>query len=355
MKICFLSKDYSYNGGGERMLCNLANEFSHTCDVTVVSFDFSGKKSIYKLNSEISFIDAKIKRRKINFFTKFDYIKYIKSHSDFFDSFDVVVGVGIICNLVLSYCGPKLKARTVGWEHFCYDGTPFYQKILRRFIFKSLNQVVILTNKDLEKYKKINPNTTVIYNFTNMEFRKPPVLTNKQFLFVGRLSGQKGFSDLCSIIKRFCKINDDWNFRIIGNGEYKTDFEKFIKSENLGNRINWSLVSDDIQTEMENSSCLLMTSNFEGLPMVLIEAGLCALPAISYDTPTGPSDIISNLKSGFIVPLHNQKLFVERMSQFVNDFELQQKLSYGAKIESEKFNKQNILSQWKEVLKKCER
>ena len=51
MKICFLSKDYSYNGGGERMLCNLANELSRFCNVTIVSFDFSEKKSIYKLNS----------------------------------------------------------------------------------------------------------------------------------------------------------------------------------------------------------------------------------------------------------------------------------------------------------------
>ena len=69
MKICFLSKDYSYNGGGERMLCNLANELSRFCNVTIVSFDFSEKKSIYKLNSEIGFIDAKIQRRRINFFT----------------------------------------------------------------------------------------------------------------------------------------------------------------------------------------------------------------------------------------------------------------------------------------------
>lgn len=351
MKICFLSKDYSYNGGGERMLCNLANELSRFCNVTIVSFDFSEKKSIYKLNSEIGFIDAKIQRRRINFFTKFDYVKYIKKHSDFFDSFDFIIGVGIICNLVLSYCSPKLKAKTVGWEHFCYDGTPFYQKVLRKILFKKLSQVVILTNRDLEKYKKINRNTNVIYNFTNMEFRKSPNFQNKQFLFVGRLSRQKGFSDLCKIIKKFCKINDKWKFRIIGNGEYKTGFEKFIKSENLENRINCSLVSDDIQTEMENSSCVLMTSNFEGLPMVLIEAAVCALPAISYDTPTGPSDIISNSKDGFIVPLRNQKFFIERMLQFASNVELQQKLSAGAKLESEKFCKKNIICQWKEILK----
>ena len=97
MKICFLSKDYSYNGGGERMLCNLANELSRFCNVTIVSFDFFEKKSIYKLNSEIRFIDAKIQRRRINFFTKFDYVKYIKTHSDFFDSLELELSVTLCC------------------------------------------------------------------------------------------------------------------------------------------------------------------------------------------------------------------------------------------------------------------
>ncbi len=332
------------------MLCNLANELSCSYDITIVSFDSSQKSTIYMLDSKIDFIEAKILRRKINFFTKFDYIKYIKNHADFFDSFDVIIGVGIICNLVLSYCSPKLKAKTIGWEHFCYDGTPFYQKILRKLLFKNLSQVVILTNKDFEKYKQLNLNTKTIYNFTNMEFRKTPELHNKRFLFVGRLSKQKGFFDFCKVIKKFCKMNSDWNFRVIGNGEYKNDFEKFIKSENLESRINWSLISNDIQTEIENSACLLMTSNFEGLPMVLIEASECALPAISYDTTTGPSDIIADSKSGFIVPIHDQELFIERMKQFLSDFELQQKLSIGAKKESKKFCKQNILRQWIEIL-----
>lgn len=49
MKICFLSKDYSYNGGGERMLCNLANELSCFCKVAVVSFDFSEKNQFTNL------------------------------------------------------------------------------------------------------------------------------------------------------------------------------------------------------------------------------------------------------------------------------------------------------------------
>ena len=84
--------------------------------------------------------------------------------------------------------------------------------------------------------------------------------------------------------------------------------------------------------------------------MVLIEASECALPAISYDTTTGPSDIIADSKSGFIVPIHDQELFIERMKQFLSDFELQQKLSIGAKKESKKFCKQNILRQWIEIL-----
>lgn len=351
MKICFLSKDYSYNGGGERMLCNLANELAKANEVTVISFDFSEKEAIYKLDAKIRFVACEIKRKKVNFLTKFDYIKYIKYNINFFNSFDAVIGVGIICNLVLAYYAPEIKCKTIAWEHFCYDGTPLYQKILRRFLFKRLSSVVILTNTDLPKYQKLNQKTQVIYNFTNMCFRKNPNPDSKQFLFVGRLSAQKGFFDLLKIIKNFCKINSDWTFRIIGNGEYKEKLEKFIDKERIKSRISWALVSQDVQSEMEDSACLILTSNYEGLPMVLIEAAVCALPSISYDTPTGPADIIADGKNGFLVPLHNYTVFLEKMKNISSDLNLRKQLSENAKEQSKKFNKNTILSKWNELLK----
>ncbi len=352
MKICFISKDYSYNGGGERMLCNLANEFVATNDVTTVSFDFSEKKPLYALDSKIKFVNCEIKRRKINFFTKYDYIKYIKNHIDFFNSFDAVIGVGIICNLVLAYCAPKMKCKTIGWEHFCYSGTPLYQKFLRKLLFKKLSFVVILTNTDLSKYQKLNQKTQVIYNFTNMTFRKNPNLKSKQFLFVGRLSDQKGFFDLLKIIKDFCRINSDWTFRIIGNGEYKEKLEKFITEEKMQNRVKWSLVSQDVQFEMENSACQILTSNYEGLPMVLIEAQTCGLPIVSFDTETGPKEIVEDGKTGFIIKNNDRKSFIDVMLKISEDKIDLNAFSHAATEHSKIFSKESILPQWEKLLSK---
>lgn len=347
MNICFLAKDYSFNGGGERMLCNLANNLGNDYEVTVVSLDKSDKSSIYILDSSIRYVNANIKRRKINFFTKFDYVKYLLYNKSFFDNFDVIIGVGIICNLVLAFCAPKLKSITIGWEHFCYDGTPLYQRVLRKFWFKRLTKVVVLTKKDLPKYLKINPNSIVIYNFTDMQFRKMPALDSKRFLFIGRLSKQKGFLNFLRIVKLFCDINSDWNFKIIGKGPYQKKLFDFISAEKLEHRIIYQEESCDIQAEMESSSCLLLTSKWEGLPMVLIEALTCGLPAISFDTITGPSDIINDGNTGFIVENYDMIQFVNRMLLFVSDKEKIWSFSKQSILESALFSIKVQLPQWK--------
>lgn len=351
MKICFLSKDYSYNGGGERMLSNLANELCRRGhEISVASFDTPMGKPLYPLDDSVEFECAEIKKRKPNILTKVDYVRYVLKNKSCFDNFDAIIGVGIICNLVLAFCSPKLCTKTIAWEHFCHKGTPFYQKILRAILFNRLDTVVILTERDIKKYKRHNKNTFVIKNFSQMCFRRNPNLEEKKFIFVGRLSKrQKGFLDFLDIIKAFCKKNSEWRFEIIGSGECEKALEKLMAQKEFDARITRKKYCADIQTEMENSSCILMTSRLEGLPMALIEACVCGLPAISYDTQTGPAEIIADGKSGFIV--NGKKAFVKKMLEFASDENLQKQLSGGALEESRKFSPEKILLQWEDALK----
>lgn len=342
MKILFLSKDLSFNGGGERMLVNLANRLCEYHDITILSLDFSKHVSIFEINPAIKILNANISRRKINFFTKFDYIRYIKNSSLITNEFDCVIGVGIICNLVLSITASYFKGECVAWEHFCYDGTPLYQKILRKIYFKNLDKVIILTKKDLPKYKKLSKNVDVIYNFTEMKFRKESENQNT-FLFIGRLSNQKGIKYLLKILKLYYSKNGQYSFKIIGSGPYKNKLENFIEKHGLQKKVTIELVSNDVQTELEKSACLVMTSVAEGLPMVLIEALMCHIPAISFDTVTGPSDIIEDKKTGIIVPCYNVQLFTEKLLSF-------DRKTFNFENQIKKFAADVIVDKWLEIL-----
>ena len=353
MKILFLSKDFSFNGGGERMLCNLANELASNHEITVISFDKSDREILFVLKENIKFIKADIQSRKINFFTKFDYIAYLRNNKTELNGFDVVVGVGIVCNLILAAISSKISATCIAWEHCSYRGIPFWQQMLRRILFPKVNKVVCLTYEDLPRYKKINPNSSVIYNFTCMTFRVAPMLENKRFIYVGRLSHLKGFDYLLNCMGEFIKRNIEWSFEIIGDGEYADKLNAFMKLPEAKNRIRYIKSSSEVQKELEQSSCMIMMSRHEGLPMVLIEAQVCGLPVISFDTETGPNEIIVDNKSGFLIQKNDEEKFIEKMLRIANEEELLESFSGEAILQSKKFSKDAIIPQWEDLLSNC--
>jgi glycosyltransferase involved in cell wall biosynthesis len=80
----------------------------------------------------------------------------------------------------------------------------------------------------------------------------------------------------------------------------------------------------------------------EGLPTVLIEAMFCGNVLISYDCPTGPSEII-NEKNGFLIKMHDLETFTKKLNQLVNDAVALENLMISSVKESENWRKEKIL------------
>ena len=89
-----------------------------------------------------------------------------------------------------------------------------------------------------------------------------------------------------------------------------------------------------------------MTSLYEGLPMVLIEAKSCGLPIVSFNCPEGPADIIRNEEDGFLIEPENVDLFVDRLTKLMNDSYLRSKFSQMAQKNSLEYSSANILLKW---------
>jgi glycosyltransferase involved in cell wall biosynthesis len=209
---------------------------------------------------------------------------------------------------------------------------------------------VILTSQDLHKFKKINKNVIVINNFiVSRDSKVAKLYKNRKFIFVGRMEKQKGIDYLLKIIKRYYEISDSpWKCRIIGDGSYRNWLMSFIQHNNI-NHIEILPNTFDIEQEYRNASCLLLTSRFEGFPMVLLEASSFGLPIISFDCQTGPSEIIQDGFNGFLVPLYNINIFVERMIKLQNDYEIFEQFSKNIYETSEKYMLNNIVPKWIDV------
>ena len=185
---------------------------------------------------------------------------------------------------------------------------------------KNFDKLVVLTKADLKEWESITNNVQQIYNFSPFKSSDKSTLDKKRIISVGRLEPQKGF-DL--LIKAFSKVNKEdlkgYTFHIFGDGEDKEALLKLISNFKLKNFIFLEGISKNIQEEMYNSSMYIMTSRYEGFPMVLLEALSVGLPIISYNCPSGPAEIIENNDCGFLVEFNNTEQLVARTIELINN------------------------------------
>lgn len=145
----------------------------------------------------------------------------------------------------------------------------------------------------------------VIYNpvhESNATISRPVEL---KLLYVGRVhfEDQKQLKDLFDALK---SVKRSWSLDIIGDGTDRGICEEYIKSIGISEKITWhgwkSNPWDYIESELYGVSCLVLTSNHEGLPLVLLEAMARGIYCISSDCVSGPSEIIKEGINGELYP-----------------------------------------------------
>lgn len=237
-----------------------------------------------------------------------------------------------------------LLARKTGW---LWNLIGNYRNKQLELQIKGFDKLVVLTKGDLLEWQQITNNVKQIYNFSPFKSNLKSPLDKKRIISVGRLEPQKGF-DL--LIEAFSNINRDdlngYSFHIYGDGEDKKALLELIIDKQLNNFIFLEGVSKNIQEEMYNSSIYIMTSRYEGFPMVLLEALSVGLPIISYDCPTGPAEIIENNDVGFLVEFNNAKQLVEKTVELVNNEKVRLEKGQFAYNKNKKFDKVAIMKEW---------
>ncbi len=148
--------------------------------------------------------------------------------------------------------------------------------------------------------------------------------------------------------------NDDnltqWQLIIVGDGVLKKELESKIKALNLQESVILKPFTKQIEKEYLSASIYAMSSHFEGFPMVLLESASYGLAPISFDIKTGPSDIIADEKSGFLVVDNDLQSYANKLMLLMRDENLRENFGTKAKqLVSEKFSQKNVLELWQKL------
>ncbi len=225
--------------------------------------------------------------------------RYIRSVDD-----GVLVGTRAGLNLAIARLAPP-SVVAVGQEHLNFTKYKPGLKQAYRELYPRLEAYSTLTERDATAFRELLDGSANVVCIPN---GIPPVggprsdNSSRIVVAAGRLTPQKGFDRLLPAWAKVQEKHPDWQLQIYGGGKLKSKLEK--KIDELGIRDSAHLMgyTDQLPEEMAKAAFYVMSSRFEGFPMVLLEAMATGLPVVSFDCPNGPSDAISEGENGFLVP-----------------------------------------------------
>ncbi|MHC5247724.1 glycosyltransferase [Enterococcus sp. LJL90] len=332
MKILFCQTQFKM-GGQQKVLLTIAKELSKNYEVQVYYenydfFDLSGLNTIRP--SKITqlknlILTVIVALSKLNFKKKvvaddwhFRNLKSTLTGKDY----DVV----ILLNPYILFVN-KLKneiittKKIVCWTHNLYENyvdDRFKNQKLELFTnMAAADQIISLEKYTASKWKSINPSTLIIHNPVTIDNDgKISSLESKVVSFVGRIHiDSKGIDYLCNVAKF---LDEGIIINVAGSGDAKNEkkFLELIKDNKLENKIFWkkALKEEQLKEHYRNSSIFLMTSRYEGFPLVAAEAMSFGLPIVAFDIPS-LREVTDDGKYGKLIDFGD----VESMAAWINN------------------------------------
>lgn len=355
MRILLTIGDISITGGAERVVVNLANALSQNGhSVTLLSFFKSHNSLPYEIDSKINLIfwhsigEAEHNAKFASFFKKI----YLKNFYKFFLSLSVQKRFAdmdsvIVSDFIFTPFFKNKRTKFIKWIHLNF--TRFNKRN------KAFDSLVVLSNKQLALWQKHHKSVFVIPHFLPEIPIEIANLESKLVLSMGRMSGdnQKGFLRLLDIWSKIqaCEESNGWKLVIVGEGELKEKIESKIKALNLQASVILKPFTKDTKAEYLQASIYAMASHFEGFGMVLAESASFGLPAVAFDVPTGPSEIIDSNLSGFLVEDNDLEAFANALNKLMRDKNLRESMGKNAKLKMQNtFSKEKIIKLWENLL-----
>jgi len=219
---------------------------------------------------------------------------------------------------------------------------------LKRLIVNRYKKFVVLNKSEVDYYP-LN-NITVIPNFIdNSDYNYSKNDKKNIIISAGRISREKQFDHLIDIWSMIAPKHNQWEVHLYGDGPIEILREK-IDAKGLQNSFKIFPSTTQIKDKMQEASIFALVSATESFSMVLLEAMNAKLPIVSYDSPNGPKNIVTDKKDGFIIPLNDKVAFAEKLELLIDDAFLRENFINNQKVKLDMFSKKRVMNQWNDLI-----
>lgn len=339
-------------GGAERVIAQLSNYLiKKKTDCTIITTDKS--EVFYDLDRKIKLIPVgrKSKNKIFDRIICYTIIRKIVIKERPYVVLTMPEDTGIYAILALVGTGIPVfvSERNNPWKMPDVNITRFLRHLAYPFakcIIFQTETAKSFFSKNIQKKGIVLPNpvdaTRIPEKYTGV---RKKIITG-----VGRLSGQKNFKLLIDAFNIFLQKNADYVLHIYGEGDLRKELEEYIKNLGLENKVALLGRKQNILEIINSSACFVLSSDYEGMPNVLLESMCMGMPVVSTDCPSGgPRSLIKDGYNGFLVPVNDKYKMAEAIEKMSCE-EIANKCAANAYLLRAKMTDKKIFEKWEKEL-----
>jgi glycosyltransferase involved in cell wall biosynthesis len=364
VKILFAIKSMDGVGGGaERVLADVTSglaELGHC--ISILTYDRPDGKSFYPLDSSINRISLSIGssgQRSTACETLQRMFAMRQNIAEI--NPDIVVGFmhSMFIPLGIALAGtsiPVIASEHIGVEHYKYHPLEYFLLQLTPYLTK---KIIVISEKlrngfngHLKKDMIVISNPVCVPKISAGD-RVDSNPSQKVILSVGRLVPQKDHKTLIDAYAILADDFPDWDLRIFGDGELRTELEAQIKKLTLEERIQLSSTTPDIGKEYLSSQIYVVPSLYESFGLATAEALVYGLPAVGFADCSGTNEVIKHGQNGVLVQGEQRAVVLaDGLRRLMNSPDLRKRLGDAGPDSMADFSKEKICDKWEKLLRK---
>ena len=215
------------------------------------------------------------------------------------------------------------------------------QNTLKNRLYPTAAGYIVQTEKakKIAQEKKWNKHIEVIGNPIREILPYPEIKKENIVLTVGRLIKTKHIDQLIRIFEN-CKQNN-WKLVVVGGNAKQLnlleEYRAMVKKASLDDKIKLVGPQKNVDQYYRKSKLFAFTSSSEGFPNVIGEAMAAGLPVIAYDCMAGPSEMIENEKTGYLIPEREEEMFRQKLRYLMQKEDIRDEMSQQAAIKIQEF------------------
>ena len=342
------------SGGAGKQLSLTANALAERgCEVTIYAFHWNNEPT-FKLSKTVQFIpENNIVKRSL-----FEYIVIpfrIRSLIKLINP-NVVIGWRSNAGYHVYFASMGLPVKTI----FVERSDPYMEHSIKLSVAKHFcnccDYGIFQTGKARDYYKIPIEHCAVIANpFSlngNIEHPLPYETRNKEIIFAGRFNIKQKRQDIA--VRAFALFYDkhpDYKLIFCGDGKDTARVQELVESLGLSNSVVFEGLVSDMKSRVSNSKLLILSSDYEGIPNVILEAFTWGLPVVTTDcSPGGARVLVDDGENGYIVPVRDYKAMAERMENLVDNDYIANKFIENGLRRLHNFAPKEIFDHWYEFV-----